>query len=145
MGFICPKKEVFWQKNVLFQKLLLYQKCKIFKLLRSNLEFYHRLCLSRISMVHEHNKIPKAYLVWNCKYLDISDKDFPSTLIGRKSAIVELLNKVLFPIFLRERRTMVYHWARDRPENINIKSWRRQQMQKYLEHHPDSKPKDVLD
>ena len=40
---------------------------------------------------------------------------------------------------------MVYHWDRDKPESINDKTWRRKQIEKYLDYHPYCKPKDVVD
>ena len=39
---------------------------------------------------------------------------------------------------------MVYYWDRDKPESINDKTWRREQIKKYLRHNPQSQPKDVL-
>ena len=39
---------------------------------------------------------------------------------------------------------MVLNWDRDKPEGINMKTWRRKQVKKYLKANPDCKPKDVL-
>ena len=40
---------------------------------------------------------------------------------------------------------MVLNWDRDKPEGINMKTWRRkQQVEKYVKANPGCKPKDVL-
>ena len=40
---------------------------------------------------------------------------------------------------------MQYKWDISKPENVNPKTWRRQQIVNYLNLNPDSLPKDVLD
>ena len=39
---------------------------------------------------------------------------------------------------------MQYCLDRAKPEGMNVKTWRRTLVQKYLENNPDHKPRDVL-
>lgn len=39
---------------------------------------------------------------------------------------------------------MLPNWDRDKPEGMNLKSWRRNQVEKYVKAYPGCKPKDVL-
>ena len=39
---------------------------------------------------------------------------------------------------------MVLNWDRDKPEGINMKTWCRKQVEKYVKANPGCKTKDVL-
>ena len=39
---------------------------------------------------------------------------------------------------------MLYVWDGRKPDGINDKTWRRQQIANFIDYHPDCKPKDVL-
>ena len=39
---------------------------------------------------------------------------------------------------------MTYKWDQDKPDDITKLSWRRQQIENFLDHNPGAKPKDVF-